>query len=548
MLIPSTLSACFGEGMESSKETFHDATKGFQYSDEGTEGNPNASPPTTNFYASERQAEPTEGTKIGAWMEQISHRLIKVERTNSKILTWLESSNNTCNQRNATGIKTGHGPASCPARTNAIRINLSDYEDLDDYSDEEDADVMMNVSSEDEDKVKRGKRKMKVPKNSPPKMKKRTRGRPRKDEQTNAKVKKNLERPTMDEKNKTSEEKSFGIVKKLFKSPSSSGTKRVNRVVSSQTDNNAQILESNKQVNATSWGKTTQENKEKPIKDDSTSRGKSHQKVVRTRFPLTAEMSLTTDEMQVATYIFGVDVDFSEVVFKIGVTRATIKDFECFCPRKPIEIDFVDHMARRITWRQIHINVQTVWALPPSFAVKFFTYHYEDVLGGLSKENIARLYVLEWMNSFTCLKYIYVPIKEDNGHVYLMVVSLEEQTIYHLDSSPDGAHMKDRRNNIKKLFSISYVNNPENIDMWDVKGITPPIEGSHGNDSALWVLQWMAMDFAFQPNVHGLMKENLVRIKTTMTLLLGSHNELRKNLEARAEVYYHTHMDTTMDK
>ncbi|KAJ1392399.1 Ulp1 protease family, C-terminal catalytic domain [Sesbania bispinosa] len=192
-------------------------------------------------------------------------------------------------------------------------------------------------------------------------------------------------------------------------------------------------------------------------------------------------------------------------------------------------------MARRITWRQIHINVQTVWALPPSFA--------EDVLGGLSKENIARLYVLEWMNPFTCLKYIYVPIKEDNGHVYLMVVSMEEQTIYHMDSSPDGARINDRQ-----WYSISYVNSPNYTESWDIKGITPPHQGSQGNDSVLWVLQWMAMDFSFQPNVHGLMNDNVVRMKTTLTLLLGSHSELRKNLETRAEVYYQTQLHPVADK
>ncbi|KAJ1378730.1 Ulp1 protease family, C-terminal catalytic domain [Sesbania bispinosa] len=461
---------------------------------------------------------------------QISHRLIKLERTTSKILTWLESSTTTGIKKDGTRGKNGHGPSSCPPRTNAIRIDLSDYEDLDDYSDEEEADVLMDVSSEDDIKMKRGKRIKREPKNSPPKMKKRSRWRPRKKQVSISNHKRSLDRPTLDEKKKNHEEKSSGIMKKLFKSPSTSGTKKVNRVVSSQTESNAQILESNKLMNATARGKTTQDNPDNPQKDDSTSMGKVDQKVVRTRFPLSAEMGLSTDEVQVATYIFGLHVDLSEVVFKIGVTRATIKEFECFYPGRPIEID-------------------------------------EDILGGLSKENIARLYIMEWMNPFTCLKYIYVPIKEDNGHVYLMVVSMEEQTIYHMDSSPDGARMKDRRDNIKKpseilvylmvseWFSISYVNSPNNIDVWDIKGITPPQAGSHGlclahcsNDSALWVLQWMAMDFAFQPNVHGLVNENVVRIKTTLTLLLGSHNELRKNLEARAEVYYHTQMDTAVEK
>ncbi|KAJ1378119.1 Ulp1 protease family, carboxy-terminal domain protein [Sesbania bispinosa] len=61
---------------------------------------------------------------------------------------------------------------------------------------------------------------------------------------------------------------------------------------------------------------------------------------------------------------------------------------------------------------------------------------------------------------------------------------------------------------------------------------------SDSNNSALWVLDWMAMDYTFQPNVHGVINENKVRMKTTMSLLLGTHNEVRKNLKAKAENYY----------
>ncbi|KAJ1404244.1 Ulp1 protease family, C-terminal catalytic domain [Sesbania bispinosa] len=469
------------KAMDSSNQTLEDATNDFPFTRERTEGDSKNKgyPPSINMHPAQKQNESPEATKIGAWMEtiiivqQISHRLLRLERCTSKILTWIESSTTTKLKKNVSGANVVHVPTGCPARTNAIRIDLSDYEDLDDYSDEEEANVVMDVSSEDEVKNKRSKRKSKDACYSPPKTKK----------------------------------KEVGVVqaKKMHPLLGRRGHRDVQEVKGSGCR-----------------GKTPLESAHSTIKEDSSTKGKSNVKDSKSIFPICSDMCLTTDEVQVSTYIFALDVDQSEVVFKLGVTKATINDFSCFCPGRSIELD-------------------------------------DDVLAGLSKENVARLYILDWMNPFTCLKYIYVPIKEDNGHIYLMVVSLEEQTIYHMDSNPEQGHLNDRRENIQKLsamllflmlsewFSISYVNSPKNIDTWDIKQITPPNEGTDSVDSVLWVLQWMAMDFAFQPNVHGVMQDNVVRMKTALLLLLGSHNELRKNLEARAEVYYQAQLENVAD-
>ncbi|KAJ1387293.1 hypothetical protein SESBI_40115 [Sesbania bispinosa] len=92
---------------------------------------------------------------------------------------------------------------------------------------------------------------------------------------------------------------------------------------------------------------------------------------------------------------------------------------------------------------------------------------------------------------------------------------------------------------------IEFVNKPNNIDSWEIKGVTPKHEDNI--DSALWVLEWMAMDYAFQPNVHGVINESKVRMRIAMTLLLGSHNELRKSLEARAEIAYQSQVEKAAD-
>ncbi|KAJ1380126.1 Ulp1 protease family, C-terminal catalytic domain [Sesbania bispinosa] len=171
-----------------------------------------------------------------------------------------------------------------------------------------------------------------------------------------------------------------------------------------------------------------------------------------------------------------------------------------------------------------------------------------DISQGQTNENIGMSYVSDWMHPYSCLKYIYVPIKENTGHWYLMVVSMEEEVVYHLDYHPQVSMMKDRRDTITKVcevlvhlmttdwIPIEFLNKPNHIDSWEIKGITPNQENNM--NSAIWVLEWMAMDFAFQPNVHEVINENKVHMKTAMTLLLGTHNELRKNLEAKAEIYF----------
>ncbi|KAJ1379108.1 Ulp1 protease family, C-terminal catalytic domain [Sesbania bispinosa] len=136
-------------------------------------------------------------------------------------------------------------------------------------------------------------------------------------------------------------------------------------------------------------------------------------------------------------------------------------------------------MAMRITWRQCHINVQTVWAFPPSFAVR------ADVLEGRPVNEIGAKYVTEWMPPYSCLKYVYVPIKEDTDNWYLMVISMEQEVVYHLDPYVLSERIKSRRENISKLcekvvhfmtsdwLALDFLNPPNNMVTWEIKTIIP---------------------------------------------------------------------------
>ncbi|KAJ1394328.1 Ulp1 protease family, C-terminal catalytic domain [Sesbania bispinosa] len=388
-------------------------------------------------------------------------------------------------------------------------VNLSDYEDLDDYEDEEHANIMMDVSEEEAPPVDK---KQKVKKH-------RVKRAATKNKTENEGIKGNnfgtQKRKSTTEDTSVANRKRGANKRKLFHTPSPSNIgdkegvpKKTNQVESS---------------GLSSIGISTID-----------CIGKTLPKTWKSRFTVTTEMGLTMDELQVATYIFSLEAEFKEVIFKQRNARATIRELDCLCPGKIVEDEIIRLMAMRNTWRQLNVNVQIVWTLPPSFS--------EAILDEQSKENIA-------------MTYIYVPIKEISGHWYLMVVAMESQIVYHLDCYPQVSKLKERRDNITKVCEVlvflmtsewlpcEFVNPPHDIDTWEIKGITPNQDNNHSTNSALWVLDWMAMDYAFQPNLHGVINEKKVRMKTVMALLLGSHNELRKNLEARAEMYFHNHVD-----
>lgn len=47
----------------------------------------------------------------------------------------------------------------------------------------------------------------------------------------------------------------------------------------------------------------------------------------------------------------------------------------------------------------------------------------------------------------------------------------------------------------------------------------------------MWVLDWLEMDFLFHPNLVGLVNETNTRMRTTVVLVNGEHNDLKDDLE-----------------
>ncbi|KAJ1422687.1 hypothetical protein SESBI_12878 [Sesbania bispinosa] len=139
---------------------------------------------------------------------------------------------------------------------------------------------------------------------------------------------------------------------------------------------------------------------------------------------------------------------------------------------------------------------------------------------------------------------IYVPIREGVDSWYLMVVSMENEMVYHLDPYPlSGQCEKVVHFMTSDWLGMNFLNPPNDMETWEIRTINPSQDNINSIHTTLWVLEWMAMDCAFQPNVQQYLNQDRVRMKTAMMILLEGNNELRKTLESRAEIYLQSYYD-----
>ncbi|GAU39418.1 hypothetical protein TSUD_323660, partial [Trifolium subterraneum] len=56
-------------------------------------------------------------------------------------------------------------------------------------------------------------------------------------------------------------------------------------------------------------------------------------------------------------------------------------------------------------------------------------------------------------------------------------------------------------------------------DNWDMADPVGLVSEGFCQHSAVWVLQWLSMGSSFTPNIHVMLKEDVVRMKAAMDLL-----------------------------
>ncbi|KAJ1413783.1 hypothetical protein SESBI_19275 [Sesbania bispinosa] len=218
-------------------------------------------------------------------------------------------------------------------------------------------------------------------------------------------------------------------------------------------------------------------------------------KSLPTKFSPTTDMGLTPEEAQLSLYIFYMNGNQNELLMKSEHTMAYRRDFECLCPGNKISNEMITLMARKCTWMQQYVTLQTTWSLPPKFA--------HDICEGATVGDLVSDYVFEWMHSFKDLKH---------GDFISKIVA----TNYYPPS-----------------FGDVYMN----LFDWEIMEAPGMLNTGQSKNSTVWVMDWMNMEHCFQPNLHGKLNENAVRMRLALELITGDHNEIKTKLQEKVDIF-----------
>ncbi|KAK2401310.1 ubiquitin-specific protease ESD4 [Trifolium repens] len=265
-------------------------------------------------------------------------------------------------------------------------------------------------------------------------------------------------------------------------------------------------------------------------------------KGIKWNFPITSDMKLDLPELQAIAYVYHPDKDKSKRLARAMGIEATRADFDTLRPGHMVNHKIMSLVARRATWVQENYKRGTVWYLPPAFA--------DDIFSGKSAYELANTYSKDWMPSNPKLKYIYIPINIAEDHWFLMVVSMQLGTIYHLDSHCNMGDVKPRKATISMIacalqdmfttefFGSTFPGRMLGLDEWPIEEARGIPNCGHSNNAAVWVIDWIDMDQCFTPNMQGELKENMVRVKTAAILVLGLQNDMWTFIEEESKTFW----------
>ncbi|XP_016193367.2 uncharacterized protein LOC107634364 [Arachis ipaensis] len=164
-------------------------------------------------------------------------------------------------------------------------------------------------------------------------------------------------------------------------------------------------------------------------------------KAFRCKFRPCAKMQLKSVQLEGLAYAFCASIeDPSETMINVDDTIVTREELACLAPERPISDKIIKLVVMKATWDQAN---KTFWMLPPSFAVEHFMGH--------SLDKMIATYIYRFMPVAPDLKFIYVPIKEEGDHWYLMVISLLDGKLYQFDSNLNDDQVEPRQEIMKSL-------------------------------------------------------------------------------------------------
>ncbi|XP_057449839.1 uncharacterized protein LOC130741047 [Lotus japonicus] len=264
---------------------------------------------------------------------------------------------------------------------------------------------------------------------------------------------------------------------------------------------------------------------------------------MESNYPPTPEMLLLRREMILAHYIFHPEMDNNEILFQLGNKKVTRLDFQSFCPPNEVNHEIITLKTMKTTYLQRDEEFPSVWSLPPSFV--------DDVFNGLTINELKETYAKVWMPPYIGLKYVYVPIRDERGHWFVMVISLVDEAIYHLDSNLQmGDDLIERRKIMATLcaaisdivsecmFPKMLLTTAKKLTSWNIiQAAGIPNRGT-SVDSGVWVLKWLELEKGFGSHLDGNLNEDAVRMRSATDLVSGWYNEKRREIEESSEAFW----------
>ncbi|XLT94897.1 hypothetical protein HN873_016559, partial [Arachis hypogaea] len=144
---------------------------------------------------------------------------------------------------------------------------------------------------------------------------------------------------------------------------------------------------------------------------------------------------------------------------------------------------------------------------------------------------------------------IYVPIKE-NDHWYLMVMSIPEKILYHLDSYCKVEDDEPRKHHIRNIgVALSEIISSEkyakcgiqdivSFEGWEVGNAIGIPRCTNSNDSAVWVMQWMDVQQEFTPVIPPKLHEERSRMYLALDFVTGDWNKIRADVNERFQLWW----------
>ncbi|QHN92703.1 Ulp1 protease family, carboxy-terminal domain protein [Arachis hypogaea] len=234
------------------------------------------------------------------------------------------------------------------------------------------------------------------------------------------------------------------------------------------------------------------------------------------QFMPTPTMRLLEDQIKTCAYIFSASLDPSEELVVTDTIRATRSDFEHFIPDKPIT-DKVDVFSKTDLKKKM-----------------------ED-------------YIYKFMQPTADLKFIYVPIQEGD-HWYLMVISLCDRTIYHLDTHFNDDRIRYRERVMRTLTHVleqvitSNFYKDDGIQEYNkqfhdykIKRPEDIPQCSSSMNSTTWVMKWMDMTYDFKPNGNNKLEDHDIRMITAVHILRSRINHKKSQIIASVQEFWNMH-------